>query len=49
MDTLLDLLGVACLAVLAWFVWPPLPLGVVGVALLLVSWQRSRVPSEDRQ
>jgi hypothetical protein len=40
LGTLLDLLGVVCLASLAWFVWEPLPLGVVGVAALVMSWQR---------
>lgn len=38
----LDLIGVSCLAVLAWFVWAPLPLAVVGVAALLASWRLSR-------
>lgn len=47
-STLLDLLGVAALAGLAWFVWPPLVLGVIGVAALLVSWQLSR-EGEDGQ
>lgn len=37
LTTALDLLGVACLAVFAWFIWPPLVLLVVGVAALLVS------------
>lgn len=36
--TVLDLLGVVCLAVFAWFVWPPAVLAVVGVALLAVSF-----------
>lgn len=44
MTTALDVLAVACLGVLAWFVWPPLPLGVVGVAALLASRQMSRRP-----
>lgn len=38
----LDLLGVACLAVLAFLVWPPAALGVVGVAALLASWSMER-------
>lgn len=42
MTTFLDLLGVACLTVLAFFVWPPAALGVVGVAALLMSWRASR-------
>lgn len=39
--TLLDLLAVICLAVFAWFIWPPLPLLVVGVAALAISRQRT--------
>ncbi len=42
LTTLLDLLGVACLAVFAWFVWFPLPLLVLGVAALLESSRFSR-------
>lgn len=38
---LLDLAGIACLAVFAWFVWPPAALLVVGLAALLISWRRS--------
>ena len=41
MGTALDLIGVACLAAFAWFVWPPSALLVVGAAILLVSWRRS--------
>jgi hypothetical protein len=41
LTTLLDLLAVACLAAFAWFVWEPLPLAVVGLAALAVSWRRS--------
>lgn len=37
--TLLDLLGVACLAAFAWFLWPPAALAVVGVLALLASRQ----------
>lgn len=36
----LDTLGVVCLAVFAWFVWEPLPLAVIGSALLLGSYRR---------
>lgn len=36
----LDLLGVACLALFAFAVWPPACLLVVGVAALLMSWRR---------
>lgn len=35
MSEALECLGVACLAVFAYFVWPPLALAVVGVALLI--------------
>lgn len=41
MGTLLDLLGVSCLAAFAAFLWPPAALLVVGAALLLASWRRS--------
>lgn len=39
LTTVLDLAGVALLAAFSWFIWPPAPLLVVGVALLLVSWR----------
>jgi hypothetical protein len=42
LTTFLDLLGVACLAVLAFFVWPPAALGVVGVAALASSYALTR-------
>lgn len=42
LDVALDLLGVALIAGLAWFVWEPLPLGVVGVACLVASWAHAR-------
>ena len=48
LSTILDLLGVACLAVLAWFVWPPLPLAVIGVAALAASWRRSVEPKGEQ-
>lgn len=35
--TTLDLLAVGCLSAFAWFVWPPAPLLVVGLAALLAS------------
>jgi hypothetical protein len=41
LTTLLDLLGVALLATFAWFVWAPLPLCVVGVAILAASWLKA--------
>ena len=41
MTDLLDLLGVTCLAVFAFFVYPPAALLVVGAAALLISWRRS--------
>lgn len=37
----LDLVGVSCLALFAFAVWPPACLAVVGVAALLISWRRS--------
>ncbi len=40
----LDLLGVLCLAVLAFLVWPPAALGVVGVSALVASWAMERKP-----
>jgi hypothetical protein len=42
LTTFLDLLGVVCLAALAFFIWPPASLGVVGVAALFMSWRASR-------
>jgi len=42
LTTFLDLLGVTCLAALAFFVWPPACLGVIGVAALAMSWKASR-------
>lgn len=33
-NNLLQLLGLALVAVFCWFVWPPLPLLVVGVVLI---------------
>lgn len=42
LSSLLDVVGVACLAAFAWFVWPPLSLLVAGAAMLLVSWRLTR-------
>lgn len=42
LTTLLDLLGVACVAAFAFFVWPPACLIVIGAACLYVSWRASR-------
>lgn len=42
MTTFLDLLGIACLAAFAFFVWPPACLIVIGVAALAMSWKASR-------
>lgn len=36
--TALDLLGVACLALFAFAIWPAASLLVVGVAALAISW-----------
>ena len=38
MTTALDLLGVLCFAALAFMVWPPAALGVLGVAALVASY-----------
>jgi len=38
----LDLLGVSCLALLAFAIWPPASLGVLGATALLASWRASR-------
>lgn len=40
----LDIFGVLCLAGLAFIVWPPAALGVVGVAALVASWAMERRP-----
>ena len=42
LTTFLDLLGVACLAAAAFFIWPPACLIVIGMAALFVSWKASR-------
>lgn len=42
LTTLLDLLGVALIAAFAFFVWPYLPLLVVGAAVLVASWKAER-------
>lgn len=42
MTTVLDILGVACVAAFAFFIWPPACLGVIGVSALLISWRASR-------
>lgn len=42
LTTFLDLLGIACLASFAFFVWPPACLIVIGVAALAMSWKASR-------
>jgi hypothetical protein len=39
-----ELVGVACIAAFAFFVWPPACLLVVGTALLVATWQASRRP-----
>lgn len=47
LSTIADLLGVALVATFAWFVWQPLPLLVVGLALLAASYASSRVPKTE--
>jgi hypothetical protein len=39
--TLLDLLGIGCLALFAFAIWPPACLLALGVAALLMSWRES--------
>lgn len=41
MTTVLDILGVACVAAFVFFVWPPLVLLVVAAAVFLTSWRRA--------
>jgi hypothetical protein len=40
--TALDLFGVGCLALFAWFVWPPVVLVVLAVAAFAASWVAQR-------
>lgn len=47
LEIVLDLLGVACLAGLAFFAWPPAALGVIGVAALAASWRLSTTTKDD--
>ena len=42
MTTWLDLLGVSCLALFAFAIWPPACLLVVGVAALFISWKAAK-------
>lgn len=42
--TVADIVGVLLLAAFSWFCWPPAPLLVLGVALLVASWQMSAPP-----
>lgn len=42
LTTLLDVLGVALVAAFSFFVWPFLPLLVVGVAVLVASWKAAQ-------
>jgi hypothetical protein len=36
LSTVLELFGIACLAMFAWFVWPPAVLLVAGVAAVAI-------------
>ena len=38
----LDLFGVLCLTALAFLVWPPAALGVLGASALVASWAMER-------
>jgi len=40
--TVLDLIGIICLAVFAWFVWPPAALLPVAAGALFASWSAQR-------
>lgn len=42
MTTVLDILGIACVAMFAFLVWPPAGLLVLGIAALTASWRASR-------
>lgn len=42
MTNFLDLLGVACVAVFAYMIFPPAALLVVGAAALVASWRSSK-------
>lgn len=42
LTTLLGVAGAAALAGFAWFVWPPLVLLVIGLALLIAAHEASR-------
>jgi glucose uptake protein GlcU len=39
LSNMLDLLGAAAFSVLAFLIWPPAALGVIGVAALVASWK----------
>lgn len=43
--TLLELVGLGCLAGFAYLVWPPAVLLVLGAAAILTAWTLSRTPS----
>lgn len=47
LTTALDLLGIAAVSTFAWFVWPPLPLLVVGLACLAASWRATTTEPAD--
>lgn len=38
LSTVLELLGIVCLAVFAWFVWPPAVLLVAGLACVVIGY-----------
>jgi hypothetical protein len=42
LTTALEILGIAAISGFAWFVWPPLVLLVIGVALILSSRAANR-------
>ena len=48
MTTYLDLLGVFCVALFAFSIWPPACLFVMGVAALFMSWAAQGYPRPVR-
>lgn len=42
LTTVLEILGIACLAAFAYAVWEPAAFGVTGVACLVLSWRIER-------
>jgi hypothetical protein len=49
LTTVLELIGVTCLAAFAFLVWPPLALVAVGAAALVLSWVIEHEPKGRRK